>query len=516
MSDRTCREHRELISSFIDGAATHEENTRLRQHLATCAECRETLDAYRSIGGAIRSLPAMHAPHHLTESIYAQTIDAEPRRLFLITSRLGYSLAAVASVMLIFVVAAYLIVGGYQRGIDPVVDSSEPKTNQVWELQKAIEISFNKEMNRESVVAALGMQPSGEKDRLAMRWEGNTLVIGGNTTLKPGAAYEIKISTDATDSYGNQLKEPFELAFTTQSTIATVQTPTPVPSPTPSVVPSATTSAVESTTTPEVEATRPSTEAPVAPSATRESPSVPGQGIATPTTAVVPVEPVEPVEPVIPEVPTQEPTPRPPATPTPTVPPRPVDPTATPTTPPPATPTPEPPTPTPQPTATLVPATPTPSPTATPDAIPVIGAIGDVYWRDQTVRERLGEPLAPESSVVTDQLDFQRGVMLYDGYSGSIYVLKAGSGWDSFGLPGGDYPDSANGPDAGIYIPGGAFGALWEQDQAVREDIGYALTRYASGFSADIQQFESGMIIATPSTLYVLYGDHTWDWFTRS
>ncbi len=515
MTDRTCRECRELISAFIDGAATQEENTRLRQHLATCAECRATLDSYRVIGGAIRSMPAVHAPHHLTESIYAQTIDAEPRRLFLITSRLGYSLAAVASVLVIFVVAAYLIIGGYQRGIDPVVDSSEPKTNQVWELQKAIQISFNKEMNRESVVAALGMQPSGEKDRLAMRWEGNTLIIGGNTTLKPGAAYEIKISTDATDAYGNQLKEPFQLAFSTQSTIATVQTPTPQPTPSasPTVVSSATANSTRLTPTTEVEATEPSVDAPVAPSETNESPTSPGSGNATPTSDIIPVEPVEPVDPA---VPTQEPTPRPSATPTPTEPIRVVDPTATSTPPPPATPTPVPPMPTSPPTATVVPPTPTLMPTATPDSIPVIGAIGDVYWRDQTVRDRLGDPLASQSSIVTDQLDFQRGVMILNGDTARIYVLKSGSGWDSFGLPSGDYPESSDGPDAGIYVPGGAFGALWQQDQAVQDELGYALTRYANGFISEIQHFNGGTIVATPSTLYILYSDNTWDWFTRS
>src|SRR5688572_20719238 len=109
MADRSCQDCRQIISAFIDGEATREENARLRQHLATCADCRVTLDSYRGIGGSIRALPAVHAPRHLTESIFALTIDAEPRRLFLITSRLGYSLAAVASVLLIFVVAAYLI-----------------------------------------------------------------------------------------------------------------------------------------------------------------------------------------------------------------------------------------------------------------------------------------------------------------------------------------------------------------------------------------------------------------------
>ncbi|MDQ3549078.1 MAG: zf-HC2 domain-containing protein, partial [Chloroflexota bacterium] len=102
MADRDCRECRELISAFIDGGASREENERLRQHLASCAECRATLDAYRAIGGSIRAIPAVYAPQHLTAAIFARTIDAEPRRLFLITSRLGYSLAAVASVLLIF------------------------------------------------------------------------------------------------------------------------------------------------------------------------------------------------------------------------------------------------------------------------------------------------------------------------------------------------------------------------------------------------------------------------------
>lgn len=519
MADRACLEYRELISAFVDGEATREENARLRQHLASCPECRATLDAYRKIGGSIRALPSLHAPYHLTESIFAQTVDAEPRRLFLITSRLGYSLAAVASVLLIFVVAAYLIIGGYERGIEPTVASSAPEQaatpeeTVIWPQYQPVKIEFNKEMNRESVIAALGMQPPLEKDRLSHTWDGNTLVIGGNPIFKPNTEYEIKISTDATDKWGNPLKEPFELRFTTSTTQTTIQTPTPSINPTATVEPAIPTETASATESPATYTPEPGDGdvTPAAPTATVGNGSAPGSGNGTP---IAPVDPIDPDEPTM--TPT---TPRPTSTPTPTI--SPVEPTGTtvPTS-----------TPTPSPTATMTPAPPPPTATATatatspalptatstPDTIPVVGAIGDVYWRDQTVRDRLGEPLGAEYPFVTDQLDFQRGVMMLDESRTNIYVLKFGSGWDMFGIPPippEDYPTWEPGPEAGIYEPGNEFGALWESNATLREDVGYALSMYPTSYTGMLQLFEHGRMISTPTTVYVIYDDGTWDWF---
>ncbi|MEX1157762.1 MAG: Ig-like domain-containing protein [Thermomicrobiales bacterium] len=512
MADHSCRDCRELISAFIDGEASGEDNVRLRQHLAGCADCRATLDAYRKIGGSLKVLPAVYAPQHLTESIFARTIDAEPRRLFLITSRIGYSLAAVASLLLIFVVAAYLIIGGYQRGIDPTVTSSlppaptEPGQLVIWPLNQPIEITFNKQMNRESVNAALGMQPPREKERLGLTWDGNTLIIGGNEPFKPETQYEIKISTDATDKWGNPLKDAYQFGFTTSATLTTVQTPTP----TATVEPAVPTQSAPSTAT--AQATHP---------ATVETPADDDGATATPTaqggdgtgpgtgsgTAVVPVDPIpptpttqpmptpEPIDPIAEPEPTSTPTPLPTAT----------EPVVLPT-----------PTATPPPTATVTPPAPPIATASTPEPIPVIGAIGDVYWSDQTVQDRLGDPTAPASTFVTDQLEFQNGVMLLDQTGTHIYVLMFGAGWNVYPTPSQTDRSPEVGPDDGIFIPGGIFGELWFSEPGMSDEIGYALTEFHISFTGSVQTFEGGTMLATLTTVYVIYDGGAWDWFTYS
>lgn len=507
MADRACHDCHALISAFIDGEATRDEQERIRQHLAACPDCQATLDSYRTIGGEIRTLPAIHPPNHLTESIYAHTIDAEPRRLFLITSRLGYSLAAVASVLLIFVVAAYLIVGGYERGVAPKVSSSEPTQNQVWPPQLPIEIKFNKDMNRESVIAAMGILPASEQDRLSLTWDGNTLIIGRDTPLKAGTTYGIKISTDATDKWGNHLAQPFDLSFAASSSLTTVQTPTPQP--TPSATEDATQPMRPSATSEPAIASTPTvvSENAATPTATGTDRPAPGTGNST---EVVPSEPIAPVNP------TETPTPRPTLTPTPTEEPHDVDPTSTATASPTATVTPVPPTATSTATPTTTP-TPTVAVTPTPESIPVVGAIGDVYWGDQTVQDRLGAPRAAAYPFDTQQLDFQRGVMLVDESGASIYVLKAGAGWDTFQFPAepvDGYPLAVPQPEGDIFSPGGFFGELWQSDPSVGDDIGFALSEDPIGFTATIQKFEYGLMIETQKTIYVIYNDFTWDWFT--
>lgn len=518
MANRACGEFREMISAFVDGESSREDDARLRQHFATCEDCRATLDSYRSISTIVRNSPNVHPPIHLTESIYAQTIDAEPRRLFLMTSRLGYSLAAVASVLLIFVVAGYLIIGGYERGIEPTVASSAPAHSPtpdqpiIWPLQRPVEIKFNKEMNQESVIAALGMQPPQEKNRLSHSWDGNTLIIGGNPTFKPNTNYEIKISTDATDKWGNPLKEPFRLAFTTSSSQSTIQTPTPVviPSATPTTEePIATSDATPSATSDDSTA---DDDATATPSQPETNTPTSGDGNGTTDGTGVPGNPVGP---------TATPTPTPSGNDPPLDPTQPAQPTATATATPTATMTPVPPTATATATATAI-ATATattpaaPTATATPDSIPVIGAIGDVYWRDQTVQDRLGAPLEAAFTYDAQQLDFQRGVMLLDESQAYIYVLKFGAGWESWAIPAGDQLAAELGPEPDIYIPGQIFGDLWRSDATLQEDVGFALSEYAISYPATVQDFEHGRMIATRTTVYVIYNDHSWDWFTYS
>lgn len=500
-----CRDYNELISQYIDGDLSGDERTLLLDHLKTCPECRRTLESYRAIGARLRGMHPVSVPDTLTGDIFAVTINTGPRRLYMLTSRVGYSLAAVAAVVLIFVVAVYLIIGGYQRRIDPEVTASRPGGNVIWPLTEPISITFNKEMDHESVEAALTILPASEHERLVqtVAWQGNTLSIGGGAPLKPGTSYLLSIGSGAEDKWGSRLDEEFELAFTSGPTVA-LDTPDPVePTPSPTSVPAPT-----ATSMPEVSGGEGSPQSPpptppdntsVAPTATPEPPPVitqPSGGddpfIPADPTATEPF--VEPTPTATAPAPTAEPTATTPA-PTPTA----VPPTTT----------------APPPTATPTLAPVEPTATATLDTIPVSGAFGDVYWGNQAVQDRLGPPLGSAYASDANELDFQRGTMFLRFDTNEIYVLERSGAWSRWTNTSANPPEVEVGPEDGLWTPGGALGELWLAVPSIGESLGFALEESYHEFTSEIQIFERGtMLLSHTGQIYVIYDDLTWEFYT--
>lgn len=490
-----CATFRELLSHLIDGTLDGDDSARMRTHLVHCAKCRATLEEYRGIGATIRALPPVMPPADLTDAIYAETIGAGQRRLYLITNRVGYSLAAVAAVIAVFVVAAYLLVGGYQRAIDPTITASKPHDRETWPITSPIEITFNKAMNRESVRAALGIQPSGEDQRLSQSWDGNTLRIGLNQPLKPGSTYIVKITDAARDKWGNHLSETFTLTFDTQTNVEAYRTPTPnaPTTPTPTHV---------ATQTPTV---RTPTSIAVVP----EQPAVvPGQPTATTPTIDHPSQPLAPtptatIDTIEPQRPST-------ATPTATASPIPAQPTSTPTAvPPTATPSP---TSTPLPTST--PVTVAPTATSTVVTIPVVGAIGDVYWENDSVQQRLGQATAASYATDALQQDFQHGTMLFRSDRGAAYVLINNQLiWSTYSASASTGPAAIYDPTTGLWEPGGVLGTVWRQDAAVSGALGLALSESPSSFKGTVQMFEHGLMMVSPTSVYIFYDDGGWEFW---
>lgn len=531
----SCAECQEIMSAFLDSVASTDEAARMRTHLVSCAECRAMLETYRRIGTAVRAMPAVLPPSDLTAAIYSQTIASEPRRLFLITGRMRYPMAAAAAALLIFVAAGYMLFGGYQRSIEPSIANSQPTQNEhdPWPLQRPIEITFNKSMDRASVEDALAIVPAGEGERLDKIWDGNTLLIGGNQSLRPGSEYRIKITSDARDEWGNRLDQNFELSFMTGPSIAAQTATAESVTATPSSVPSTSTATDTARATPSsssvaVIETAPAlnTTTPVIvprPRATETSDSVDGGGdnpisTATPARSSIPTSPTiddEQIAPTVTATPIPDPT-EPAATAQATA--TAIAPTVPPTeTPVPATATPVPPiataSPTPSPTATE--AAPTPSPT--PATTSVTGVFGDVYWGNQSVQEFLGEPV--DQSYTTDglQLGFQNGSMLHRADIDSIYVLVSGSSsWVRRDNVASDHFESNDGPDAGTWEPGGIFGALWDSDPDLQDTLRYAVAKYESSFIANVQTFENGTMFSAPGVVYIFYDSGTWEFWPAS
>lgn len=518
-SEHRSGDYNQLLSAYLDGEVTAAERSELLQHLATCPSCRATMDQYRSVGTKLRGLPPVLRPDSLTAAIYAQTVDAPPRRLSLLTSRAGYPLAAVAAVLLVFVVAIFLLVDGYQRRIDPNVIGSQP-VGDFASIADPIRITFNKQMDRESVEKALTIKPTSELDRLGLSWEGNTLIIGGNAPLKPSTEYVVSFSGQARDKWGNPLSDSFSLAFGTSSTFQAYESPATV-----AVTPTAEAQApvVPSPSATATNTTDPSA-TPIPPTVT---PEINNQAVNTPTPANTPVPPAQNGSgdgngDGNNGTSNGETTPQPPAPPPPTSIPDPTEtpqPTATsePESVEPAEPTPTPPAPTetpiPEPTATAE-LEPEPTQTPEPEQATVEGSFGNVYWSNALVRDGLRQPVdVAVDGVGALELDFQSGKMFQKGADGPIYVMYTAGTWDSFPDTSGELPEFTQGDEEGLWNPGGVFGYHWNADPALQGGLGQALENQNHEFLTTYQEFEGGIMLSgADDFIYVLYTDNaTWE-----
>jgi hypothetical protein len=512
-----CGEYNEILSAYLDGELSPSERVDLLQHMASCPECRAALDEYRAIGSRLRALPPVQVPESLTASVYMHTVDAPPRRLLVLTNRMAYPAAAIAAVLMVFIVAVFLLVDGYQRRIDPEIVGSSPTYDvTAWRVNEPIRITFNKEMDRESVEAALGIQPTSESRLLERTWEGNTLIIGANRLLKPGTSYRINITTEARDKWGNRLAEPFQLGFETSSNVALDSEPDVEPSPTATpeaavIAPDPTPSDAQQLPTSDTKQPPPTSQATVregsveTPESADPSESVsdsqdsPPQQSDTPPPPPPPAdEPEAPTSTPVPPVPTEVPTDVPVELPT-EVPPTTVpEPTATPE---------------PEPTLPPAPPTSTPEPTATPDTVGVTGSFGNVFWRNESVRAGLGEPVYAAEPVGIQELDFQHGKMLQNYSTGEIIIMHTSGFWEFVpDTSSGELPEFVEVDGSGIWEPGGVFGYIWQADRYVSETLGLAVSGSSYAYDSLSQQFESGrMFYSDDGFIYVLYDNGIWE-----
>src|SRR6516165_2877555 len=67
----------ELISAYLDGELTAEEQVRAEQILASSAEARQLLEELRALGGTLQSLPQ----EKLDENLGARVLEIAERRM---------------------------------------------------------------------------------------------------------------------------------------------------------------------------------------------------------------------------------------------------------------------------------------------------------------------------------------------------------------------------------------------------------------------------------------------------
>ncbi len=516
MFRRECESIRPLISAFFDGDLTPSESTILHKHLADCTECRAIVDEYQRIRSDIRELPQNTPPDNLANTVWSETVK-RPRptgiRRFFGATTAKVGLSTVAALAILAVISAFLVVRGYNQGITPSIASSEPTTSQNWPVYQPVKIVFNKPMNHQSVEDNLQIWPPGERDRIPMSWQGNTLVLGSSssqsTLFLPDTAYQVVVLGTAQDAYGHALGQTWSISFTT-STVAQSQTPTPT---------------ATSTENPTTQPTHEPAIAAVSPTPTKTSndgaqstATSGGTGSDQGSTGQA-----TPTAPASTPTATQSTAPTPTATPTKTA-----TATSTATTQPTPTVTPPPATPTVASTPTETPATPVATPAATPtetqvadasptaDVIAVNGAFGSVYWAHQDVQNKLGAPTDVEAAMNASELGFQRGTM-YERYdTGEIYVFFSSNQWspavDNWTPADGE--GGGAGPDAGLWIPKKAFWKVWSSDPNRAATIGYAVDQDAhlmDNGGGSVQPFAHGiMLYSDQGFVYVVYDDGTW------
>ena len=523
-----CRELRPLLSAYMDNYLTPDEVRAVQVHVAGCPECAAILQEYRQLRTAVRSLAQPMPPPELRAAVFAKATPAYRRRAMIVSfGQRGLSYAALAAaVIAIFLTAALLL----RSGIGPSAgapDTTPPQIVTIWpqpgeysvNLAEQVRITFSEPMDQESVRAALSITAdpplsAAERQRLfeTIRWDGNTLLIGGTESLQPYTNYSITIDPRLVrDRADNTLRTTSAMVTTFQTVDVAVDMPTPAAivavasaaPPTATVQPSPT---VAPTQTPR------HTEPSVGPSIVTGPPQV------TPTaTTAAPV-------------PTAAPSNAPPIIPTPTQAPPPPAPTPTPTIAPPTA-TPQAPTATPQPTSTPAPsptaqptATSTPMPTAAPSKSPfaVAPEFAAIYQGDPDFAERVGLPTANSAAVGGSYLVFEHGWMLWRGDSRTVYVLfnEDPLVWYAFadGWVDGMEPGGGPAEKAGLYRPMRGFGKIWAENPEVQRRLGFALAQNETGGMIAVQQFERGLLIAsdlgTPS-VYALYQNNLFERIAR-
>jgi hypothetical protein len=489
----------------------------LHKHLASCDDCRRIFDEYQRIRTGFRELPpSPQPPPDLARSVWSETVDRTPptrlrRVIGETTMRVGLTTAAILAVVI--VVSAFLLVRGYNQNLPPSATSSVAKAGQSWPIYQPIEIEFNKPMDHKSVEDNLQIFPPGERGRIPMRWDHNTLILGASASQSelflPDTSYKVIVLPGARDSYGHPLADTFTVSFRTSSIADSKGTPAPVATgSSPSTAPSGQTQQSANVPPPSQTQTTPATPPTGQSSAASANPTV--TATATATTAQTPSP--TPVKSTA--SPASTPTPSPTATSTQS--------TATPVDTPSGTPSA---TATPQATASASPspseqtAATTPDGTASPTdgsatpTIPVTGAFGSVYWANSDVQSKLGAAQAPEAHMSAAELGFQRGTMYERFDTSQIYVLFADSQWISVpdtwteadGAGGGPAPEQS------LWIPNDSFGKVWNSDPSLPTTIGYAVNANKHVMGGVFQQFANGiMLYSDQGFVYVVYNDDSW------
>jgi len=137
------------------------------------------------------------------------------------------------------------------------------------------------------------------------------------------------------------------------------------------------------------------------------------------------------------------------------------------------------------------------------------------------VQDKIGCPAEEHRVLNAASQDFQRGTMIWREDELQAYVIYEGTGWESYadlwqeGMP--EQDPSCGPPPEGLIQPRRGFGLVWQENPAVRDGLGWAVTEERRCDQAHVQRFEHGLMLECTQDVvprakirvFILFDDHT-------
>lgn len=203
------------LSAYFDGELPEADQVRVREHLSTCAECRQTLDFYSLARGELRAREEETVPASVDRRVrtLARSGLPSPRRAWIPpfpSLRPVFAGAAIAALLLVIALVGLPL--GEQNGTR--VASAYLYSE---DGRPTVEVRFTGQVDRQKLQQSVRLDPPVEVN---VSWRGDTMVVQAVQPLQQ-ASYTLSIQADTPSG---QAPVAFDLAPVAAST--TVALPT--------------------------------------------------------------------------------------------------------------------------------------------------------------------------------------------------------------------------------------------------------------------------------------------------
>jgi hypothetical protein len=155
----------------------------------------------------------------------------------------------------------------------------------------------------------------------------------------------------------------------------------------------------------------------------------------------------------------------------------------------------------------------TPAPGASPACVGTPeGPAGALFFKDATVRRRLGCALTPLQAVIIADQRFEHGRVFWRADIRYFYVLYEYGRWAGYQETYTSEPGTTETPPAGMTAPGPGFARIWHTEPGVRQKLGWALDTVHRSDETVMQVYQGGLVLRDDQnvTRILFNDDGTW------